>query len=437
MSFDVIFKNTNITNEDSSFSADIGVKDGKISEIGNLKDFSDNVIDLSNLTLIPGVIDSQVHFREPGAEHKEDLNSGTKAAILGGVTGVFEMPNTDPSTTNLNALKDKFNRAEKRSFCDYAFYVGGTVDNSDELPSLEKVEGCCGVKVFMGLSTGSLLVSGDDDLDKILSKINHRASFHSEDQDSLEDRKKYRVTGDTNSHEIWRNDEQCFIATKRLINLARKHNKNVHVLHVSTAQEIELLSQNKDIASVEITPQHLTLVAPDCYNELGNYAQMNPPIRGIEHQEKLWEAINNGVADIIGSDHAPHSKEEKDQEYPNSPSGMPGVQTLVPIMLNHINNGKLTLNRFVQLTSSNPSRLFGIKNKGFIEIGNDADFTVLDMKKENIIENTWINSKCGWTPYDGMKVKGWPIMTIIRGNMVMREGEVDQEPSGRPINFNR
>ncbi len=436
MSFDIIFKNANITNDTSSFTSDIGIKSGKISEIGDLGNSSDNIIELDHLNLIPGVIDTQVHFREPGAEHKEDLSSGTKAAILGGVTGVFEMPNTDPSTTNASALKDKFTRAKDRSYCDYAFYVGGTEDNSEILPELEKIEGCCGVKVFMGLSTGSLLVSDDKDLEKILSKINNRASFHSEDQYLLEERKKYQVKGDTNSHEIWRNDEQCFIATQRLLKLARKNKKNVHVLHVSTAQEIDLLSKNKDIASVEITPQHLTLLAPNCYQELGNYAQMNPPIRGINHQKKLWEAINNGVADIIGSDHAPHSREEKDQEYPNSPSGMPGVQTLVPIMLNHINEGKLTLNRFVELTSSNPARLFGIKNKGSIEVGNDADFTIIDMQKEQTIEDSWINSKCGWTPYNGMKVKGWPIMTIIRGEIVMREGEVT-EPIGKPMNFYR
>ncbi len=436
MSFDTIFKNANITTEDKNFSADIGVKDGVISEIGNLNDNAETILNLKNLDLIPGVIDTQVHFREPGATHKEDLKSGTKAAILGGVTGIFEMPNTDPSTTNLEALLDKFRRAKDRSYCDYAFYVGGTEDNSKDLPNLEKVDGCCGVKVFMGLSTGSLLVSGDDDLSKIMAEINSRASFHSEDQSHLEERKKFQVQGDTSSHELWRNDEQCFIATKRIVQIARKYNKNIHILHVSTGQEVEFLANNKDIASVEITPQHLTLSAPDCYNELGNYAQMNPPIRDKSHQEKLWNAIGNGVADIIGSDHAPHSREEKDQVYPNSPSGMPGVQTLVPIMLNHVNNKKLSLNRFVQLTSANPSKLFKIKNKGFIDIGNDADFTVIDMQKERVIENSWIASKCGWTPYDGMKVKGWPVITVIRGNIVMKEDELF-DPIGQPMQFIR
>ena len=437
MSFDTIYKGSSIVTHNKTYISDIAVKDGKIAKIGNLSEEASNqTIDLTNFYLLPGVIDTQVHFREPGGEHKEDLSSGTKAAVLGGVTGIFEMPNTDPSTTNEAALLDKFNRAKGRLHCDYAFYVGGTEDNYTELPNLEKIPGCCGVKVFMGLSTGTLLVSGDKELDRILSKINNRASFHSEDQDLLEERKKYQIKGDTNSHEVWRNDEQCFKATKRIVNIARKNKKNIHILHVSTGQEIEFLSKNKDIASVEITPQHLTLNAPDCYNSLGNYAQMNPPIRSLDHQKILWNGIKNGTADIIGSDHAPHSRSEKEVEYPSSPSGMPGVQTLVPVMLNHVNNGKLTLQRFVELTSYNPSKLFKIKEKGQIEIGYDADFTIVDMSKERVITDDWIASKCGWTPYNNMKVKGWPIMTIIRDNIVMKD-DIVFDPLGEPMSFVR
>ena len=437
MSFDTIYKGSTIVTHNKTYISDIAVKDGKIMKIGNLsEEEASQIIDITDLHILPGVIDTQVHFREPGGEYKEDLSSGTKAAVLGGVTGIFEMPNTDPSTTNEAALLDKFSRARGRLHCDYAFYVGGTEDNYVELPNLEKIPGCCGVKVFMGLSTGTLLVSGDKELDRILSNINNRASFHSEDQDLLEERKKYRIKGDTNSHEIWRNDEQCFKATKRIVKIARKNKKNIHILHVSTGQEIEFLAKNKDIASVEITPQHLTLNAPDCYNNLGNYAQMNPPIRSLEHQEKLWEGIRNGTADIIGSDHAPHSRDEKEVEYPDSPSGMPGVQTLVPIMLNHVNNEKLTLQRFVELTSYNPSRLFKIRGKGQIEIGYDADFTVIDINRERVITNDWIASKCGWTPYNNMKVKGWPVMTIIRDNIVMKD-DIVFDPLGEPMSFVR
>ena len=437
MTFDTIYKGSSIVTHNNIYISDIAVKNGKIVEIGDLSEKKTNqTIDLKGYHLLPGVIDTQVHFREPGLEHKEDLNSGTKAAVLGGITGVFEMPNTNPATTNEDALKEKLKLAEGRLFCDYAFYVGGTEDNYLELPKLEKIPGCCGVKVFMGLSIGSLLVSEDNDLDNIVSNINNRASFHCEDQDMLEDRIDFQISGDIHSHEVWRNDEQCFRATQRIVSIARKNKKNIHILHVSTRQEIEFLSKNKDIASVEITPQHLTLNAPECYNELGSYAQMNPPIRNLEHQKKLWEGINNGTADIIGSDHAPHTKDEKNAEYPSSPSGMPGVQTLVPVMLNHVNAGKLTLERFVELTSYNPSMLFKIKEKGQIAIGFDADFTVVDMNKKRVITDDWIVSKCGWTPYNNMEIKGWPIMTIIRDNIVMQDDKIS-DPLGKPMNFVR
>ena len=437
MTFDTIYKGSSIVTHNNIYISDIAVKNGKIVEIGDLSEKKANqTIDLKGYHLLPGVIDTQVHFREPGLEYKEDLNSGTKAAVLGGITGVFEMPNTNPATTNEDALKEKLKLAEGRLFCDYAFYVGGTEDNYLELPKLEKIPGCCGVKVFMGLSIGSLLVSEDNDLDNIVSNINNRASFHCEDQDMLEERIDYQISGDIHSHEVWRNDEQCFRATQRIVGIARKNKKNILVLHVSTRQEIEFLSKNKDIASVEITPQHLTLNAPECYNELGSYAQMNPPIRNLEHQKKLWEGINDGTADIIGSDHAPHTKDEKNAEYPSSPSGMPGVQTLVPVMLNHVNAGKLTLERFVELTSYNPSKLFKIKEKGQIAIGFDADFTVVDMNKERVITDDWIVSKCGWTPYNNMEIKGWPIMTIIRDNIVMQDDKIS-DPLGKPMNFVR
>jgi dihydroorotase len=331
---------------------------------------------------------------------------------------------------------DKFNRASNRAFCDYAFYAGGTEDNADNLPSYEKINGCCGVKVFMGASTGSLLVAKEEDLDKIVSKINYRASFHCEDQSRLLEREKFQEEGKVHTHEIWRDKLSSLIATQKLVSIAEKYNKKVHVLHVTTEEEINFLSEHKKNVSVEITPQHLTLHSPDCYDRLGSYAQMNPPIRSKKHQDRLWEAINEGIADIIGSDHAPHTKEEKNKNYPLSPSGMPGVQTLVPVMLNHVAKGKLSLERFIELTSYNPSVLFGIKNKGRIEIGCDADFTVIDLSMKKKITNDWIASKCGWTPYEGMSIKGWPVMTIIRGHLVMNEGKII-DPIGKPMSFER
>ena len=433
----VVIRNAEIINEGLTFNGDLAIEGSYISEVkkGSLSGTFDREIDATGLTLIPGMIDDQVHFREPGLTHKANIFSESRAALAGGITSFMEMPNTIPNTVTQKLLEEKFQIAKQCAFSNYSFFMGANNENLDEVLQTNPKE-VCGVKVFMGLSTGTLLVSGDKELDRILSNINNRASFHSEDQDLLEERKKYRIKGDTNSHEIWRNDEQCFKATKRIVKIARKNKKNIHILHVSTGQEIEFLAKNKDIASVEITPQHLTLNAPDCYDNLGNYAQMNPPIRSLEHQEKLWEGIRNGTADIIGSDHAPHSRDEKEVEYPDSPSGMPGVQTLVPIMLNHVNNEKLTLQRFVELTSYNPSRLFKIRGKGQIAIGYDADFTVIDINRERVITNDWIASKCGWTPYNNMKVKGWPVMTIIRDNIVMKD-DIVFDPLGEPMSFVR
>src|SRR6185369_5244938 len=221
----------------------------------------------------------------------------------------------------------------------------------------------------------------------------------------------------------------------RLLNLARKVGRRVHVLHVSTAEEMDLLGTAKDIATVEATPEHLTLVAPDCYRELGTLAQMNPPIRDDRHRQALWRAVRAGIVDCIGSDHAPHTLEEKARPYPTSPSGMPGVQTLLPLLLDHMAAGRLTLERLVDLTSAGPARIYNISGKGRLAVGYDADLTLIDLGATRRIENRWIASRCGWTPFDGVTVKGWPAMTILRGAVAMREDEVVGAPAGRPVRF--
>ncbi|VAV93987.1 Dihydroorotase [hydrothermal vent metagenome] len=434
--YDLILKNGTLVNHDGTAKRDVGVIDGKISHIGTLDAAkADKIIDCTGLHILPGVIDSQVHLREPGAEHKEDLETGGRAAVKGGVTAVFEMPNTNPLTTNEAALADKVTRARNRMFCDFAFYVGGTRENVDQLAHLERLEGCCGVKVFMGSSTGDLLVDDDGGVEAILSAINRRAAFHSEDEARLIAREGERIEGDPSSHPVWRDAEAARLCTERLIRIARKTGKRIHVLHISTAEEIPLLAANKDVATVELTPQHLTLAAPEAYENLGTYAQMNPPIRSAEHRAGLWRGLADGVVDVLGSDHAPHTIEEKEQPYPLSPSGMPGVQTLVPIMLTHVNNGNLSLERFVDLTSHGPCRIFGISQKGRIAAGYDADFTIVDMSASRTITNDWIESRCGWTPYDGSEVKGWPIGTIIRGNTVMWDDEIIGTAAGQPVGF--
>jgi dihydroorotase len=319
--------------------------------------------------------------------------------------------------------------------CDFAFFVGGTRDNVADLAELEHLPAVAGIKVFMGSSTGKLLVADNAGLRAILKAICRRASFHAEDEPRLEERKKLRVEGDPASHPVWRDETAALTATKRLVAVARVAGKRVHVLHVSTAEEMQFLADHKDVASVEVTPQHLTLAAPECYARLGTRAQMNPPLRDSRHREALWRAVANGVADILGSDHAPHTLEEKKKPYPASPSGMPGVQTLVPMMLDHVNAGRLSLARFVDMTSAGPQRLFGIANKGRIAVGYDADFTIVDLKRKETITNQWIGSRSGWTPYDGMKVTGWPVGTFVRGKRVMWEGEIVMPGEGAAVRF--
>lgn len=435
--FDLVIKGGEIVNQDGKGQADIGIINGKITAIGDLgQSSSEKTISATGLTILPGVVDSQVHFREPGNEHKEDLETGSRAAVMGGVTSVFEMPNTSPLTTCTATLADKIKRARHRMFCDFAFYVGGTRENIEEIPDLERLEGSAGIKVFIGSSTGNLLVDDEESLKKILAKINRRAAFHSEDEARLISRMDVRRHNDPSSHPEWRDEIAAMISTKMLVEAAREAGKRIHVLHISTAEEIEYLAHHKDVASVELTPQHLSLSAPEVYEKLGTFAQMNPPLREARHAKALWQGLHNGVADVLGSDHAPHTIEEKQKPYPESPSGMTGVQTLVPIMLDHVNNGNLSIERFVDLTSHGPNRLFGLATKGRIAVGMDADLTVVDMNQTRTITNDWIESRSQWTPYDGQTVKGWPKGTIIRGHRVMWEDDIIGTAIGEPVKFN-
>ncbi len=441
--FDLILKNATILIPNPEYTGlreeklDVAVVNKRIAKISSsLSDSAIKTLDLNGLHLLPGVIDSQVHFREPGLTHKEDLETGTRSAILGGVTTVFEMPNTNPSTTTQINFEDKLQRAKNRCHSHYAFYVGATADNASELAELETLTHCSGIKIFMGSSTGTLLVDKEEALNEILRSGSRRVIVHSEDEARLQERRHIAVESqDVHMHPLWRDVGTALISTKRLIGLARKTGRKVHVLHVSSGDEMDFLKDQKDIATVEVLPQHLTLFAPDCYDRLKNFAQQNPPIREKHHMERLWKAIHDSTVDVLGSDHAPHTREEKNRPYPQSPSGMPGVQTLVPIMLNHVNNGRLSLSQFVKLVSEGPRRVFGIKNKGRIEVGYDADFTVVDMKKTMTIENKMMASRSAWTPYDGMTVQGWPTHTILMGEVVMENDTVILPHRGQGVLF--
>ncbi len=434
--YDVIYRNGTVVNQDGRSQRDIGVTGGRVAFIGDLSQGSaGEVVDCTGLHILPGVIDSQVHFREPGPTQKEDLETGSRAAVMGGVTAVFEMPNTDPLTITEAALADKVKRGTDRMHCDFAFWVGGTHDNAAHVAELERLPGAAGIKVFMGSSTGSLLVEDDDGVAAILKNTRRRSAFHSEDEYRLRERKGERIEGDPRSHPVWRDEIAALTCTERLVGIARRFNAKIHVLHISTAEEIDYLRQHKDVATCEATPHHLTLVAPDCYERLGTLAQMNPPVRDARARAGIWKGIEQGIVDVLGSDHAPHTLEEKARTYPASPSGMTGVQTLVPTMLDHVNAGKLTLERFVDLTSHGPSRIFGIAGKGRIAAGYDADFTIVDLKRKQTITNGWIASKSQWTPYDGVEVTGWPVGTVIRGRRVMWEGDLVTPSGGRPVRF--
>jgi len=434
--YDLILKGGIVVNQDGVGARDIGISGGRFAAIGDLSRASaGETVDCRGLHVLPGVIDSHVHFREPGLTHKEDLESGSRGAVLGGVTAVFEMPNTDPTTTTAEALADKVRRAHHRMHCDFAFYIGATRENTRDLGELERLPGCAGVKVFMGSSTGSLLIEDDAGVRAVLQAIRRRAAFHSEDEYRLRERMHLRVEGDPRSHPVWRDAQAALMCTQRLIALARATGKRVHVLHVTTKDEAAFLSQHKDVATAEVTPAHLTLEAPGCYERLGTLAQLNPPVRDAGHREGLWRGLAQGVIDTLGSDHSPHTREEKSHPYPKTHSGMPGVQTLVPLMLDHVNAGRLTLERFVDLTSAGPARVFGIAAKGRIAAGYDADLTVVDLKRRQTVTDAWIASRAGWSPYHGMTVTGWPVGTFVRGRKVMWDGELTGSGQGEPVRF--
>ena len=435
-SFDLILKNGTVFTPEATEITDIAVKDGKIVDFGSF-DNAEEIIDCTNLFVFPGLIDTQCHFREPGGEHKETLETGTLSAALGGVTGIFEMPNTNPLTITPEAMEFKLKKAHETSYVDFAFYFGGTAEYAEHLSEWENIDGVCGIKIFMGASNGDLLSATDEEIDAIVANGKRVIAVHAEDE-SIMNENKVTILGDSNDvamHYKWRSEESCLNATKRIVTIAKKYSRKVHILHITTAQEIAFLKANKDIASAEVLANHLTLHAPDCYDMFGTLAQQNPPIREKHHQDALWAAVADGTVDIVASDHAPHTLDEKSGTYPNTPSGTPGVQTLIPIMLNHVHEGRLSYERLVDLMAYGPYRIHKIKNKCLIRKGFNADFTVVDPKTEHIISNAEQASKSGWTPYDGKKVVGFPKMTIIGGKTIMRDGEITGR-SNNQIEFN-
>lgn len=427
--YDLIIKGGELVNEGKRFFSSLAIKDGRIAKIA--EEIDDNeafeVFDASGKTIIPGAIDTQVHFREPGLTHKEDIESGSRSALLGGVTTFFEMPNTNPATTTVESIREKVEIAKAKSYTNFAFYMGATAENLHDLRQAHEVEGCCGIKIFLGSSTGDLLLHDEEPLREIFRHTQGVIAVHSEDEAILNRRREIQQKATSaHAHPEWRNPESAMSSTERIVQMAREETKEVrlHVLHISTAEEMEFLKNQKDVCTVEVTPQHLTLVAPECYDELGTYAQMNPPIREARHREALWKGLENGTVDVIGSDHAPHTKEEKEKGYPKSPSGMPGVQTILPIMLDHVLNGKLKLEKLVEMMCHWPAKRYNLEKLGYIKTGYRADLTFLKLNESFEIRHEQMASKCGWTPYHGKKLMGEVKSAMIAGEFVMRDQQI-------------
>jgi dihydroorotase len=418
-------------------ATDIGVRQGRIAALGvPASAEADQVIDARGLAVLPGLIDAHVHLREPGADHVETIATGTRAAALGGLVAVFDMPNTNPAITDAERLAWKQDHIRGRAFVDMGLYVGATKSNVTALAALEREPGVCAVKVFAGSSTGDLLVEDDASLEAVMRNGCRRIAYHSEDEYRLQARAAMFKEGDRHiRHMEWRDVETAFLGTRRLMALARKTGRGAHILHVSTAEELAYLRDFRDVATVEVLVNHLTQIAPDVYERLGGFGVMNPPIRDRRHYDAAWAALRDGTVDVVGSDHAPHAADLKRLPWPKCPAGLTGVQTIVPVMLDHVSAGRLSLARLADLMCAGPARVYGVVGKGRLAAGYDADFTLVDMKRQRTITNDWIVSPCGWTPFDGMAVTGWPVMTVLRGRTIMREDELIGDPAGQLVRF--
>ena len=437
MHYDLILRGGTCVLPWGETATDIGVRDGHIASLSVAGgDEAAETIDARGLHVLPGLIDPHVHLRDPGDAQVESIPTGTRAALLGGIATVFDMPNTSPAITDAATIAWKQEYAARESWTDFGFYVGATRANAEALGEYEHEAGVCAVKLFAGSSTGDLMIEDDAGIERVMRHGRRRIAFHSEDEYRLQARRALFSRGDAHdNHRLWRDEECAFLGTRRIMALARRTGRPAHILHVSTAEELAYLKEFRDVATAELLVNHLTQWAPDVYEQLGGYGVMNPPIRDRRHYEAAWMAVRDGTADTIGSDHAPHSRAAKERPWPETAAGLTGVQTLVPIMLDHVNAGRLSLARMVDLMCAGPARVYGAVGKGRLAAGYDADFTLVDMARQRRLENDWIASPCGWTPFDGMMVTGWPVATIVRGRVVMRDGEVLGEPSGRLVRF--
>ena len=425
---------------------DLRIEDGVITAVGLVDRSAGEVVDGRGLTLMPGVIDPQVHFREPGHEHKEDLATGSAAAAAGGVTAFLEMPNTAPPTTTRAMVLDKHARATGRCRAHWGFFLGATPDNQDTLAREALAPLVCGLKIFMGSSTGTLLVDDPEALEAHFAITDAAAhavpiAVHAEDETRLRALKAARGSEPPPTvceHPRLRDPEAALIATRRAVALAEKHARRLHILHLGTAEEAAYLAgrPRDGLVTSETLPQYLWLDDRD-YERMGTRVQMNPPVREARHGQALWAALHAGVIDCLATDHAPHTLDEKAKPYGQAPSGMPGVETLLPLMLHALSLGKCTLEELVRWLCEAPARCYGLVGKGRLAVGADGDVVLINRRAARTLRDADSLSRCGWTPYAGWTLTGWPVMTVLRGRPVYRGGQFLDAVWGEPLRFER
>ena len=428
----LIFRNVTVVNASGKDLRDVFVDEGKI--VGPFEDISARVIDGSGKFLMPGAIDGHVHFREPGASQKEDWETGSAAAAMGGVTTVLDMPNNEPPMVTLEALEEKRKLIEGRSHVNYGLYFGATLNNFE---ALEKVKGVVGFKLYMGSSTGDLLVDDASAWEKIFEIAGKKGLpvvVHAEDESRIKKRAaEFAGHDEAKTHAEIRDCECAVLAARAALELRKKIGNKLHLAHMTCKEEVVLMREFADPnLSCEVAPHHLYFTEDDMED---SFLKMNPPLRHEEDLRVLWEAVRDGTVTCLATDHAPHTKEEKSQTHWKAPAGVPGVEFLLPLMLNEVNANMLPFERVAELLCTGPARIFGLKGKGEIREGMDADLVLVDMNLEKTIAESDVMSKCGWTPYLGYKLKGWPVMTVVNGEVVMEEGEIVRKAGGRDVNM--
>jgi dihydroorotase len=428
-----LIKNAQVVLPDGIHPVSVLIENSKIADIDVAPQVAvDETVDAAGLHLIPGVIDDQVHFREPGLTHKEDLAAASRACAKGGVTTFLEMPNTIPAATTQQRLEEKLALAATKSIVNYGFYIGATSDNLVELKAAHRTPG---IKIFIGSSTGDLLVDDQDALERIFAETTLPITAHCEDESTIRaNRAAVGPTHDVADHSRIRDHRAALVATRRAIDLAHRHRHRFHVLHVSTGNEVELIRDHRNLITAEVCPHHLFFNVDD-YARLGTLVQMNPSVKTADDNRRLWQAMLAGDIQVIATDHAPHTLDEKQQPYPESPSGLPAVENSLALMLNQVNAGRITFEKVVERMCDAPARVWDIVGKGRIAVDYDADLVLVDLNKQAEIRNETQETKCRWSPWHGTKLTGWPVRTWVMGQLVFRDGRVEGSRNGEEAEF--